>query len=68
MQVHDRMTEQVYPTALKSFGTDTVPTPVFTVPIMEQGTAALEQINEVHASSAQSSDVCKTALQDAATC
>ena len=41
------MTEQVYPAPLKSFGTDAVPTPVFTVPIMEQGTAALEQINEV---------------------
>lgn len=47
MQVHDRMTEQVYSTPLKSFATDVVPTPVFTVPIMEQGTAALEQINEV---------------------
>lgn len=47
LQVHDRMTEQVYTTPLKSFGTDVVPTPVFTVPIMEQGTPALEQINEV---------------------
>ena len=41
------MTEQVYPTPLSSFKTDTVPTPVFTVPIMAQGAAALEQINEV---------------------
>jgi len=41
------MTEQVYPTPLLSFKTDTVPTPVFTVPIMSQGAAALEQINEV---------------------
>ena len=47
LQVHDRMTEQVYPTPLRSFKTDTVPTPVFTVPIMSQGAAALEQINEV---------------------
>ncbi|KAA6424168.1 MAG: putative phosphoribosylformylglycinamidine chloroplastic mitochondrial-like [Trebouxia sp. A1-2] len=44
--VHDRMTEQVYPTPLLSFKTDMVPTPVFTVPIMSQGAAALEQINE----------------------
>ncbi len=41
------MTEQVYPTPLLSFKTDMVPTPVFTVPIMAQGAAALEQINEV---------------------
>ena len=41
------MTEQVYPRPLQSFKTDVVPTPVFTVPIMEQGAAALEQINEV---------------------
>ena len=47
VQVHDRMTEQVYPRPLQSFKTDMVPTPVFTVPIMEQGAAALEQINEV---------------------
>lgn len=46
-QVHDRMTEQVYPRPLQSFKTDMVPTPVFTVPVMAQGAAALEQINEV---------------------
>lgn len=46
-QVHDRMTEQVYPRPLQSFKTDMVPSPVFTVPIMAQGAAALEQINEV---------------------
>ncbi|KAL3143377.1 hypothetical protein ABBQ38_002205 [Trebouxia sp. C0009 RCD-2024] len=44
--VHDRMTEQVYPRPLQSFKTDMVPTPVFTVPVMAQGAAALEQINE----------------------
>ena len=47
VQVHDRMTEQVYPAPLQSFRTDTVPTPVFTVPVMAQGAAALQQINEV---------------------
>ena len=41
------MTEQVYPRPLQSFKTDMVPTPVFTVPVMAQGAAALEQINEV---------------------
>ena len=47
LQVHDRMTEQVYPTPLRSFKTDTLPTPVFTVPVMTKGAAALEEINEV---------------------
>ena len=50
MQVHDRMTEQVYSAPLQSFRTDTVPTPVFTVPVMAQGAAALQQINEVRLS------------------
>lgn len=63
-QVHDRMTEQVYPRALQSFKTDMVPTPVFTVPIMEQGAAALEQINEVwdHTWTLQLSLYCAAAL------
>ena len=47
IQVHDRMTEQVYPTPLRSFKTDTLPTAVFTVPVMAKGAAALEEINEV---------------------
>jgi len=43
--VHDRMTEQIYPAALQSFATDTIPAPVVTVPVMAKGRAALEEIN-----------------------
>jgi phosphoribosylformylglycinamidine synthase len=43
--LHDRMTEQVYETPLTSFGTAVQPKPVRTIPILEQGRAALEQIN-----------------------
>ena len=46
-QVHDRMTEQMYSKPLTSFAVDTQPTPVYTVPVMEQGRQALIQINEV---------------------
>lgn len=45
--VHDRMTEQVYTEPAKTFKVDAVPAPVFTVPVMEQGRAALEEINSV---------------------
>jgi phosphoribosylformylglycinamidine synthase len=43
--VHDRMTEQVYPEPLRSFKSDAVPAPVYTVPILEEGRRALEEIN-----------------------
>ena len=45
-QVHDRMTEQVYLEPLRSFATSVTPGPVFTIPVLEKGRAALEQINE----------------------
>lgn len=46
MQVHDRMTEEVYETPLQSFETDVTPAPVYTVPLLEKGRTALEEINE----------------------
>ncbi len=46
VQVHDRMTEQVYLEPLKSFTSPVTPSPVFTVPVLEQGRRALEEINE----------------------
>ncbi len=46
MQVHDRMTEQVYLEPLQSFTSPVTPSPVFTVPVLEQGRRALEDINE----------------------
>lgn len=45
--VHDRMTEQVYTEPAKTFKVDAVPPPVFTVPVMEKGRAALDEINSV---------------------
>ena len=45
VQVHDRMTEQVYLQPLHSFVTDVVPDPVYTVPLLAEGRAALERIN-----------------------
>lgn len=45
--VHDRMTEEVYAQPASSFKVTVTPAPVFTVPVMEQGRAALEEINEV---------------------
>ena len=45
-QVHDRMTEQVYLEPLKSFKSPVTPSPVFTVPVLEQGRRALEDIND----------------------
>lgn len=44
--MHDRMTEEVYQEPLRSFRTDVTPAPVFTVPLLERGRAALEEINE----------------------
>jgi phosphoribosylformylglycinamidine synthase len=43
--IHDRMTEQVYESPLNTFSTDVIPAPVFTVPVLSQGRAALEQVN-----------------------
>ncbi len=45
-QVHDRMTEEVYERPLASFRTDVTPAPVYTVPLLEHGRAALEEIDE----------------------
>lgn len=44
--LHDRMTEEEYKEPLSTFDTGASPKPVKTVPIMEQGRAALEQINK----------------------
>eukprot|EP00775_Hariotina_reticulata_P008987 gene8987-9160_t len=44
--VHDRMTEEVYQTPAATFAVQTVPAPVFSVPVMEKGRSALEAINE----------------------
>ena len=43
--VHDRMTECVYPSKLKSFQINAVPEAVTVVPIIERGREALEEIN-----------------------
>jgi hypothetical protein len=45
--VHDRMTEQVYGAPLRSFGTDAAPAAVYTVPVVERGRRALEEVNAV---------------------
>lgn len=37
---------QVYPEPLRSFKTDTVPSPVITIPVVAEGRAALERINK----------------------
>ena len=44
--LHDRMTEEEYTSALTTFDSGAQPEPVVTIPIMEQGRAALEKINE----------------------
>ena len=51
-QVHDRMTECVYPSALKSFTLDKAPQPVFTIPLLSNGRAALEKINKAREATA----------------
>lgn len=43
--VHDRMTETRYAEPLSSFESGMVPEPVFTIPVMEEGRAALERVN-----------------------
>ncbi len=43
--VHDRMTECPYPEPLETFATGMRPEPVFTVPVLASGRAALERIN-----------------------
>lgn len=44
--LHDRMTEEEYKTPLTTFDNGAQPEPVITIPIMEEGRAALERINE----------------------
>jgi phosphoribosylformylglycinamidine synthase len=44
--LHDKMTEEEYAVALTTFDSGAHAEPVQTVPIMEQGRAALEKINE----------------------
>lgn len=43
--VHDKMTEVPYPALLQTFDVGITPEPVFIVPVMEEGRAALERIN-----------------------
>ena len=44
--LHDRMTEEEYETPIQTFASGAVTSEVVTVPIMEEGRAALERINE----------------------
>jgi phosphoribosylformylglycinamidine synthase len=44
--LHDRMTEEEYTTPLSSFDQSIIPTPTKTIPIMEYGRKALEEIND----------------------
>lgn len=44
-EVHDRMTECPYPKPLSTFATGIRPRPVTTVPLIEEGIAALQKIN-----------------------
>ncbi|MEC4676637.1 MAG: phosphoribosylformylglycinamidine synthase, partial [Nitrospirota bacterium] len=43
--LYDRMTECIYPEQLKTFETGIKPEPVFHVPLIEEGRAALEKLN-----------------------
>jgi len=43
--VHDRMTECPYPAPLSDFESGATPAPVFAVPVLREGRAALERIN-----------------------
>lgn len=45
-KVHDRMTECRYLAPLATFQTGAKPEPVKTIPLLEQGKAALEEINK----------------------
>ncbi|KAM9996097.1 hypothetical protein ACTFIY_002271 [Dictyostelium cf. discoideum] len=44
--IHDRMTECLYPTPIKSFDTGIIPKAVVYIPVVEQGRAALERVNK----------------------
>jgi phosphoribosylformylglycinamidine synthase len=44
-EVHDRMTETPYAEPLQTFETGVSPEPVFEIPVLEEGRAALERIN-----------------------
>jgi phosphoribosylformylglycinamidine synthase len=44
--LHDRMTEQEYPKPLQTFDSGATAAPVRTIPIMKEGRAALERINQ----------------------
>ncbi len=44
--MHDRMTECPYPEPLTDFASGVTPAPVSTVPVMAEGRAALERIND----------------------
>eukprot|EP00548_Thalassiothrix_antarctica_P001561 CAMPEP_0194131076 /NCGR_PEP_ID=MMETSP0152-20130528/1914_1 /TAXON_ID=1049557 /ORGANISM="Thalassiothrix antarctica, Strain L6-D1" /LENGTH=1316 /DNA_ID=CAMNT_0038825737 /DNA_START=39 /DNA_END=3989 /DNA_ORIENTATION=+ len=44
--LHDKMTEEVYAEPITTFDSGAIPTPVKTVPIMEYGRSALEDINK----------------------
>ncbi len=44
--IHDRMTECVYAEPLESFASGATPDPVVDVPVMSEGRAALERIND----------------------
>lgn len=43
--MHDRMTEEVYAEPLRSFRSAARPAAVYTIPVLERGRAALEEIN-----------------------
>ncbi|KAK4535513.1 hypothetical protein CDCA_CDCA05G1538 [Cyanidium caldarium] len=45
-RIHDRMTEQTYQRPLQSFETGIVPEPVYRVPLLRDGKAALQQLNQ----------------------
>ncbi|HBX43826.1 MAG TPA: phosphoribosylformylglycinamidine synthase, partial [Deltaproteobacteria bacterium] len=45
-EVHDRMTECLYPERLSTFETGILPEPSRTVPLIEEGIPALQRINE----------------------
>jgi phosphoribosylformylglycinamidine synthase len=44
-EVHDRMTEQPYPEPLSSFATGVTPEPTYSIPVLAEGRAALEDVN-----------------------
>jgi len=44
--IHDKMTECIYPGPLTSFETNAEPEPWFSIPVIEEGRAALEKVNK----------------------